>query len=69
MSLLKYIIREWVELVGIATLLTLIWQGLELIFLREIRPDIVDTIISIPIILLLHYEYKKYIRNHDINSN
>lgn len=37
MSLLKYIIREWVELVGIATLLTLIWQGLELIFLREIR--------------------------------
>jgi hypothetical protein len=69
MSLLKYIIREWVELVGIATLLTLIWQGLELIFLRKIRPDIVDTIISIPIILLLHYEYKKYIRNYDINSN
>ena len=47
MSLLKYIIREWVELVGIATLLTLIWQGLELIFLREIRPDIVDTIITL----------------------
>ena len=43
--------------------------GIRINFLREIRPDIVDTIISIPIILLLHYEYKKYIRNYDINSN
>ena len=65
MSLLKYIIREWVELVGIATLLTLIWQGLELIFIGEVKPNMVDTIIAIPIILLLHYEYKKYIRNHN----
>ena len=69
MSLLKCIIREWVELVGIATLLTLIWQGLELIFIEEVKPNMVDTIIAIPIILLLHYEYKKYIRNYDNNSN
>ena len=62
MSLLKYIIREWVELVGIATLLTLIWQGLELFFIGEVKPNMVDTIIAIPIILLLHYEYKKYIK-------
>ena len=69
MNLLKCIIREWVELVGIATLLTLIWQGLELIFIGEVKPNMVDTIIAIPIILLLHYEYKKYIRNYDNNSN
>lgn len=69
MSLLKCIIREWVELVGIATLLTLIWQGLELNFIGEVKPNMVDTIIAIPIILLLHYEYKKYIRNYDNNSN
>ena len=69
MSLLKYIIREWVELVGIATLLTLIWQGLELIFIEEVKPNMVDTIIAIPIILLLHYEYKKCIRNHNNKYN
>ncbi len=69
MNIFKYIVREWIELVGIGVLVIYIWQGLEMIFLREIRPDIVDTIISIPIILLLHYKYKKYIRNYDINSN
>lgn len=69
MNICKYIIREWVELVGIATLLTLIWQGLELIFIGEVKPDTVDTIIAIPIILLLHYEYKKYIRNYNNKSN
>ena len=69
MNIFKYIAREWTELVGIGVLVIYIWQVLEMIFLREIRPDIVDTIISIPIILLLHYEYKKYIRNYDINSN
>ena len=63
MSLLKYVIREWIELVGIATLITLIWQGLELFFAREVDPNIVDTIIAIPMIMLLHYEYKKHIRN------
>ena len=36
MSLLKYVIREWIELVGIATLITLIWQGLELFFIIEL---------------------------------
>ena len=69
MNIFKYIVREWIELVGIGVLVIYIWQGLEMIFLREIRPDIVDTIISIPIILLSHYKYKKYIRNYDINSN
>ena len=69
MDLLKYVIREWIELVGIATLVTLIWQGLELIFIGEVKPDTVDTIIAIPIILLLHYEYKKYIRNYNNKSN
>ncbi len=69
MNIFKYLIREWIELVGIGVLIVCIWQGLELIFLREIKPNIVDSIISIPIILLLHYEYKKYIRNYDNNSN
>ena len=69
MNFFKYITREWIELVGIGILVLYIWQGLEMIFLREIRPNIVDTIISIPITLLLHYEYKKHIRNYDIDSN
>ena len=59
----KKIIKEWVEIVGIATIVTFIWQSVELIITNEINPNIIDTIISLPIILLLHFEYKKNIGN------
>lgn len=62
MSFFKYVIREWIELIGIATLVTFIWQSLELLFIKIINPNIVDTIVAIPIVMLLHYEYKKHIR-------
>lgn len=60
---MKKLIRDWVELLGIATIIVLAWQGLELLFFKEIRPNIVDTIISFLILFLLHYEYKKHIRD------
>lgn len=65
MHICKYIIREWIELVGIAILITLIWQGLELFFIREVKPSVIDSIIAIPMTLLLHSKYKKHIRNYD----
>ena len=61
--MIKKIIKEWVEIVGIATIVTFIWQSVELIITNEINPNIIDTIISLPIILLLHFEYKKNIGN------
>lgn len=66
MHICKYIIREWIELAGISILITLIWEGLELFFVGEIKTSIIDTIITTLITLLLHYKYKKYIRNYDI---
>ena len=59
----KKAIREWVELVGIATILTFIWQSIELIITKRINSSMVDTIVAIPMVLLLHFEYKKIIRN------
>lgn len=61
--MIKKIIKEWVEIVGIATIVTFIWQSVELIITNEINPNMVDTIISLPIVLLLHFEYKKNIGN------
>lgn len=61
--MIKKIIKEWVEIVGIATIVTFIWQSVELIITNEINPNMVDTIISFPIVLLLHFEYKKNIGN------
>ena len=61
--MIKKIIKEWVEIVGIAAIVTFIWQSVELIITNEISPNIIDTIISLPIILLLHFEYKKNIGN------
>lgn len=59
---MKKIIREWVELVGIATLVTLTWQFIELLFIKKTNSNMVDTIVAIPLVLLLHLEYKRYIR-------
>ena len=61
--MIKKIIKEWVEIVGIATIVTFIWRSVELIITNEINPNMVDTIISLPIVLLLHFEYKKNIGN------
>ena len=61
--MIKKIIKEWVEIVGIAAIVTFIWQSVELIITNEINSNIIDTIISLPIILLLHFEYKKNIGN------
>ena len=61
--MIKKIIKEWVEIVGIATIVTFIWQSVELIITNEINSNIIDTIISLPIVLLLHFEYKKNIGN------
>ena len=61
--MIKKIIKEWVEIVGIAAIVTFIWQSVELIITNEINPNMVDTIISLPIVLLLHFEYKKNIGN------
>lgn len=61
--MIKKLIREWVEIVGIATLITIGWQGIELIFTKNINSNIVDTIVAIPMVLLLHFEYKRTIRN------
>ena len=61
--MIKKIIKEWVEIVGIATIVTFIWQSVELIITNKINPNMVDTIISLPIVLLLHFEYKKNIGN------
>lgn len=61
--MIKKIIKEWVEIVGIATIVIFIWQSVELIITNEINPNMVDTIISLPIVLLLHFEYKKNIGN------
>ena len=61
--MIKKIIKEWVEIVGITAIVTFIWQSVELIITNEINSNIIDTIISLPIILLLHFEYKKNIGN------
>ena len=61
--MIKKIIKEWVEIVGIAAIVTFIWQSVELIITNEINSNIIDTIISLPIVLLLHFEYKKNIGN------
>lgn len=60
---MKKLIKDWVELIGLATILVLVWQGLELLFFKEIRPSRTDTIIAIPMVFLLHWKYKKYIRD------
>ena len=60
--MIKKVIREWVELAGISALIVFVWQTIELIFIKKINPNIVDTIIAIPIVLLLHFEYRKNIR-------
>ena len=62
-KIIKELIKEWVEIVGIATIVTFIWQSVELIITNEINTNMVDTIISLPIVLLLHFEYKKNIGN------
>lgn len=60
---MKKFIQNYVEVIGISTIVIKIWQGLEILFFKEIKPDIVDTIIAIPIVLILFLEYKKYISN------
>ena len=37
--------------------------GVSLLWNNKINPNMVDTIISLPIVLLLHFEYKKNIGN------
>lgn len=61
--MIKKVIREWVELAGISALIVFVWQTIELIFIKKINPNIVDTIVAIPMVLLLHSEYKRTIRN------
>ena len=58
----KYI-ENVIELLGIAYLVTGVWQGIEIILIGEIKPNIIDTIIAIPIVFLLHIGYKKYIKH------
>lgn len=59
---MKRYIEDIVELLGIAYLVTGIWQGIEMLFIGKINPNVVDTIIAIPIVILLHLGYKKYIK-------
>ena len=61
--MIKKVIREWVELAGISALIVFVWQTIELIFIKKINFNIVDTIVAIPMVLLLHSEYKRTIRN------
>lgn len=58
---LKDYIEIVVEILGIAMLVTFIWQGLELLIIKRINPNMLDTIIAIPITIILHLLYKKYI--------
>lgn len=61
----KDYIEIMVEMSGISALVTSIWQGIELCFFREIRPNMIDTIIAIPIILILYFCYIKYIKKRN----
>lgn len=65
----KNFIKKWVELIGIASIVIYTWQGLELMFLGEIRPRAIDTIIAIPIIIALYILYNKYILEDECNKN
>lgn len=58
----KDYIEIMVEMSGISALVTTVWQGIELCFFGEIRPSMIDTIIAIPIILILYFCYIKYIK-------
>lgn len=59
---IKRYIRDLVEVIGIATIITLAWQGIELLLFKETRPNMIDTVIGLCITFLLHDLYKKYLR-------
>lgn len=48
------IINELLKIIGIATLVSVVWQGLELLIVGKIIPDYVDTIIGIILSLSLY---------------
>lgn len=62
MKWIKWYIRNVVELLGIATIIILIWQGVELLIYKEIRPNHIDTIIALVMVFVIHDMYVKYIR-------
>lgn len=51
-------LNEILVMCGIATLVTLLWQALELVILKEIVPNDVDTIIAIILSVSLYGNYK-----------
>ena len=51
-------LKEILIVCGIATLVTLLWQLLELGMLKEIRPDGVDSIIAFILTASLYTNYK-----------
>lgn len=57
---LRYI-REVLVITGIATIVTIGWQGLEMIILGEITPNKVDSVIGLILIFSLYSNYKVWI--------
>lgn len=53
-------LKEILITCGIATLVTLLWQLLEIVILKEIQPDGVDTIIAFILTGSLYGNYKLF---------
>lgn len=52
------IINEVLKILGITTLVNLVWQALELVMIGKIMPDKVDTIIGLILTLSLYVNLK-----------
>ena len=62
LKLLKSIISTWVELLGIYTLIMLIWQFIELLFNVSITSNKIDTIIGVVLTVVFYRVYSLYIK-------
>lgn len=62
LKLLKSIISTWVELLGIYTLIMLIWQFIELLFNVSITSNKIDTIIGVVLTVVFYRGYSLYIK-------
>lgn len=59
---MKEYLRSMLELIGIMTLVILIWQLLEKILFGEITPNLVDSIIGTVLSYSIYKNYKNWVK-------
>ncbi len=60
---LRKILIEYLVVVGIFSIFNTVWQQLEIHYYGEIQERVVDTIICMPVVLLIYYNVHNWLKD------